>query len=97
MIEKPSVAVIGGEGTNAYEIGEMWHLMDQRYHMPLTIIDKKDLSDTDLDRYTVMIVTGYNYSDLSSSTEEKIKDWVRSGGFVCHETRSTMGSRTRTC
>lgn len=82
MIEKPSVAVIGGEGTNAYEIGEMWHLMDQRYHMPLTIIDKKDLSDADLDRYTVMIVTGYNYSDLSSSTEEKIKDWVRSGGVL---------------
>jgi hypothetical protein len=82
MIEKPSVAVIAGEGTNAYEIGEMWHLMDYRYHMPLSIIDKKDLPGADLDRYTVLIMTGYNYNDLSSNTVEGIKDWVREGGVL---------------
>ncbi len=81
-IAKPSIAVIGGEGTNAYEIGEMWHLMDQRYHMPLSIIDKKDFPGADLDRYTVLIMTGYNYNDLSNGTVEAIKDWVRSGGVL---------------
>ncbi len=82
MLTKPSVAVIGGEGTNSNEIGEMWHLMDQRYHMPLTIIDKKDLRGADLDRYTVLVMTGFNYSDLSSGTVEGIKDWVRDGGVL---------------
>lgn len=32
-VTKPSVAVVGGDGTNSYEVGEMWHLLDQRYHM----------------------------------------------------------------
>lgn len=81
-LTKPSVAVIGGEGTNAYEIGEMWHLMDQRYHMPLSIIDKNDVSGADLSRYTVLIMTGYNYSDLSGRTVDAIKEWVREGGVL---------------
>jgi len=81
-VTKPSVAVVGGEGTNSYEIGEMWHLMDQRYQMPLTILDKGDLSGADLDRYTVLIMTGYNYSDLSGRTTDAIKDWVREGGVL---------------
>jgi hypothetical protein len=81
-LRKPSIAVIGGEGTNSYEIGEMWHLMDQRYHMPLTILDKNDIGGADLSRYTVLIMTGYNYSDLSNGTTEAIKDWVREGGVL---------------
>ena len=82
FLEKPSVAIIGGRGTNSYEIGEVWHLFDQRYHIPLTILDKKDLGGADLDRYNVLIMTGYNYSDLSNSEEESIKNWVRNGGVL---------------
>lgn len=81
-LKKPSVAVIGGSGTNAYEIGEMWHLMDQRYHMPLSIIEKDELARTDLSRYTVLIMTGYSYGDLSSRTVDAIKTWVSNGGVL---------------
>jgi len=79
---KPSVAVIGGSGTNSNEVGEMWHLLDQRYHMPLTILDKSGLGGVDFSRYTVLIMTGWNYSDLSSNTVDAIKDWVREGGVL---------------
>ena len=81
-LDKPEVAVIGGDGTNSYEIGEMWHLLDQRYHMPLTIIDKGDIGGADLNRYSVLIMTGYNYSDLSGRTVSAIKDWVSNGGVL---------------
>lgn len=81
-LNKPEVAVIGGEGTNSYEIGEMWHLLDQRYHMPLTIIDKNDVGGADLSRYNVLIMTGYSYGDLSSRTVSSIKDWVSDGGTL---------------
>ncbi len=82
MIEKPSVAVVGGNGTNSYEVGEMWHLMDQRYHMPLTVLDKSTMGRADLDKYTVLIMTGYNFSDLPSGTVAAIKSWVRNGGVL---------------
>jgi hypothetical protein len=81
-LDKPTVAMIGGSGTNSYEVGETWHLFDQRYHMPLSIIDMDDMGGADLDRYNVLIMTGYNYSGLSGNTEEEIKRWVRNGGTL---------------
>ncbi|RNC83027.1 MAG: zinc carboxypeptidase [Balneola sp.] len=81
-LEKPSVAILAGSGTNQYEIGEAWHLFDQRYHMPLTILDKSDFGGADLARYNVLIMTGYNYSDLSGGQVDEIKDWVREGGVL---------------
>ncbi len=82
ILEKPSVAILAGNGTNAYEIGEVWHLFDQRYHMPLTILDKRNFGGADLSRYNVLIMTGYNYSDLSSGQVDEIKNWVREGGVL---------------
>ena len=81
-LEMPRVAVIGGEGTNSYEIGEMWHLLDRRYEMPLTILDKANLGRVNLDRYNVIIMTGYSYGDLSTGTVEAVKSWAREGGTL---------------
>lgn len=81
-LRKPSIAMIGGSGTNSYEVGEAWHLLDQRYHMPLSIIDKGDLGRVNLSRYNVLIMTGYSYGDLSGSAVDDIKEWVREGGVL---------------
>ncbi len=79
---EPKVAMIGGSGTNGYEIGEAWHLMDQRYHMPLSIVEQNDIRGSRLDRYNVLIISGYGYGDLSSGDVDEIKRWVRNGGTL---------------
>lgn len=79
---EPKVAMIGGSGTNSSEVGETWHLMDQRYHMPLSIVQQEDVRGSNLDRYNVIIMSGYSYGDLSSSTVDEIKRWVRNGGTL---------------
>ena len=79
---EPKVAFIGGSGTNSSEIGEAWHLMDQRYEMPLSIVQQEDLRGSRLDRYNVLIMSGYGYGNLSSSTVDEIKRWVRNGGTL---------------
>lgn len=81
-LRDPKVAILGGSGTNSSEVGEAWHLFDQRYHMPLTILDKKDIRGADLSRYNVIVMAGFNYSDFSPGTVESIKDWVRNGGVL---------------
>lgn len=81
-LEKPSVAILGGDGTSSSEVGEAWHLFDQRYHMPLTILDKSDLGGADLSRYNVLVLAGGRYSDLSSGQVDDIKTWVRNGGVL---------------
>ena len=36
VISKPNVLLAGGAGTNAYRVGEIWHLLDTRVQMPVT-------------------------------------------------------------
>ncbi len=81
-LEKPSVAIIGGRGANPYEVGEAWHLLDQRYKMPLSIIEKNEVYTSNLDRYNVLIMAGYSHGGFSSSQVDAIKAWVRSGGTL---------------
>jgi hypothetical protein len=81
-IEKPNVAVLAGEGISPYEVGEVWHLLDQRYHMTPTIFPKDRLGNADLDRYNVIVMVNGNYDDLDSNSVDKIKQWTRAGGTL---------------
>ena len=49
-IEQPRVALVVGAGVRAYEAGEVWHLRDQRFHMPVTLFDVNAFSSQDLSR-----------------------------------------------
>lgn len=81
-LEKPNVAILAGGGTSGYEVGEAWHLLDQRYHMTPTIFPKDRLDNADLGRYNVIVMVNGNYSDLGSQSVEKIKRWTRNGGTL---------------
>ena len=81
-LEKPSVAILAGPGVSNLEVGEIWHQMDQRYRIPLTIIDKHRLGNADLSRYNRIIMTQGNYNDLSDGAVSDLKRWVRQGGVL---------------
>jgi len=81
-LDMPSTAIIGGEGTSSYDVGEIRHLFDQRYHMPITILEKDELSGADLSRYNTLIMVDGYYSDLSDGVTEELKRWVRRGGTM---------------
>lgn len=79
-LEKPSIAILGGPGVSNLEVGEIWHQLDQRYHIPLSIIDKYRMGGVDLSRYNTIIMVNGIYGDLSSGAVNNLKDWVRNGG-----------------
>jgi hypothetical protein len=79
-LTKPSVAILGGAGVSNLEVGEIWHQFDQRYHIPLTIIDKHRVNRTDLSRYNTLVMVNGNYSDLSDNAVNNIREWVSGGG-----------------
>lgn len=83
-LELPKIAILAGDGTSPYEVGEAWHLLDQRYGMEVTLLTKARLSSADISRYNVItMVDGYGgYGDLSDGTVDKLKEWVRSGGTL---------------
>ncbi|NGP87068.1 M14 family metallopeptidase [Fodinibius halophilus] len=81
-LEQPNVAVLAGEGASSYEVGEVWHLLDQRYDMTLTLFPPDRLSFADLSRYNVIVMVNGGYNSLSNGAVSNIKDWVQSGGTL---------------
>ena len=80
-IKKPKVAVLIGDGTRTYDAGEIWHLMDTQYEIPITKIDIRQLSRIDLSRYTHFIIPSYS-GGLLNSSKDKIENWIKAGGSL---------------
>ncbi|MEX2463340.1 MAG: M14 family metallopeptidase, partial [Balneolaceae bacterium] len=79
-LQKPSVAILAGSGVSNLEVGEIWHLLDQRYRIPLTLLEKDRFGGVDLNRYNNIIMVNGNYNDLSSGAVDNLKNWIRNGG-----------------
>lgn len=81
-IQMPQVAMLVGDGANGYEAGEVWHLLDQRFNMPVTMISTRTLDRIKIDQYNVFILSGGSYSGLNTTVQERIKNWVKDGGTL---------------
>ncbi len=83
-MKKPVIAMLVGESVSSYEAGEVWHLLDYRYDMPVTMIDIKEMDRIRPDKYTVIVLPSGSYSALSAASQEKLKKWVNEGGtLIC--------------
>jgi hypothetical protein len=80
VLEKPSVVAIVGDGTNSSDAGEIWHMLDTRFNMPVTMITAARFNSADLDRYNVLVITGS--PDIGSAGLENIRAWNRNGGTI---------------
>ena len=81
-LQKPEVLLMVGSGVSSYEAGELWHLFDQRYEIPVTKVETGSLGRTDLSKYNVILMAGGNYNSISAGATEAIKKWVRAGGTL---------------
>ncbi len=81
-VEKPEAALVIGEGVSSYEAGETQFLLNEHLGMGVTRLAKHTLRSTSLNRYNSLIMTDGRYSDLDSTTVDKIKRWVHNGGIL---------------
>lgn len=89
-VTKPNILVAGGFGTNPYEVGETWYLLDRHLGMSPTIIEKRWLNGTDLSKYTHIILTDGSYGKSDEKLLEKLKNWVKAGGVLWSQKRSAI-------
>jgi hypothetical protein len=80
VLEKPSVVMIAGDGTSSTDAGEIWHMFDTRFNIPVTMITAQRFGNVNLSRYNVLIVAGS--PDLGAAAIENIKAWSRQGGTI---------------
>lgn len=89
VIEKPKVMVVTGPGTSAYRVGEIWHLLDRRAGMPITMVDKYRLNNFNYHGYTHILLTD-PLKGLPDPAVENLRAFVRSGGIVWGQGAETL-------
>ncbi len=81
-VDHPKVAVLVDGGVSGYEAGEVWHLLDQRVKMKVTLLPIDRVNSANLSRYNRIILPNGNYSTIRDSGITNLKDWVRGGGVI---------------
>ncbi len=80
-LKKPKIAVLVGDGINSYDAGEIWHVLDTRYDIPVTKLSTRNLNWANLSGYTAIIVPNTSGNTLNSSVK-KLKTFVQNGGTL---------------
>ena len=81
VLEKPKVILVTGSGMSQYDVGEIWHLFDQRLRMPITMLDWTRLGSVSLSDYTHVLLTR-DLDGLRESALNKLKAFVKGGGVL---------------
>jgi hypothetical protein len=80
---KPLLVV--GEGVDPTEAGELWHLIDQRFNLPLTLVEGARLASLDLTPYTHILMVDLRQplpDAFGERTRARLKAWVEAGGTL---------------
>ncbi len=80
--EKPVIAMLVDGGISPTDAGELWHLLDTRYQIPVTMIPISVFNSTSLQKYTTILFPEGSHSAISEAGKEKLKSWVQAGGVL---------------
>ena len=86
-LKQPKVLVLAEGDINGYEVGEVWHLLDQRFDVKMTMVSQRTFSGLDLNNFNTLIMVGGRYRSLSNKSKDKLKQWIENGGqVICWKT-----------
>lgn len=81
-VKLPRIMMFGGTGTSANDVGEIWHMLDVRFKIPVSIVDVERFGNINPSRYNVIIMPSGSYSNLDKGAQEKLRTWVAGGGTL---------------
>ncbi len=81
VLKLPKVLIATGPGITSNDVGEIWHMVDQRIQMPITMVDTNRMGSIDYRDYTHLLLT-QGPSSLSEGGVKKLKAFVEGGGIL---------------
>jgi len=75
----PKALLLVGDGVSSYDAGEVWHLLDERFDMPLTVVDVKRFKSLNMSDFQTLIMVDGSYSSLSGAA---VRTWLTGGGTL---------------
>ena len=93
-LNKPEILLFVDGGSSSRDAGEIWHMFDQRYQIPVTMTETERLSSIDLSKYNTIILPGGSYREWSKTDVEKLKTWATQGGnIVAYKSAASWAAR----
>ncbi|HSF45375.1 MAG TPA: hypothetical protein VLA58_05170, partial [Chitinophagaceae bacterium] len=81
-LRTPQVMMFAGVGTSPTDVGEIWHMLDTRYNVPVSIVDVDRFGSINIMRYNVIIMPSGGYNSFSKAAQDKLRDWISAGGTL---------------
>lgn len=78
-IQEKHIGLLIGRGTNGYDAGSVWHTLDMKWEVPVTLLDITRNLSSSLDRYDVIIMPS-NIKSMHPLFSEKLVKWIDEGG-----------------
>ncbi len=82
VLRKPEIAILVEGGISPTDAGELWHLLDTRFQIPVTMIPISVFNTSSIQRYNTILIPEGTYSGITDATKEKLKSWVQAGGVL---------------
>ncbi|WP_207493346.1 M14 family metallopeptidase [Aridibaculum aurantiacum] len=81
-LKQPQIMLFAGNGTTALDVGEIWHLLDQKFQIPVSIVEAERFNAINPGRYNVIIMPSGRYTTLDKTAQDKLRQWVTNGGTL---------------
>ena len=88
QLQRPKVALVGGETISTYSFGTIWHTLDTKVNMAASTLSSTALARTDLDKYNVLILPSASGGPttykrlLAEGGVKHLKEWIEDGGTL---------------
>ena len=82
VLRKPEIAILVEGGISPTDAGELWHLLDTRFEIPVTMIPVSAYNSASLQKYNTILVPEGTHSAITDAAKEKLKSWVQGGGVL---------------
>lgn len=81
-LPRPRIALLVDGGVNSNDAGEVWHLLDQRFDIDMTLLPLDNIVRADLNRYNVILMVAGSYGSINNTAKDQLKSWVQNGGVI---------------
>lgn len=89
-LEEPRVLLAVAGRTSSYEAGEVWHDLDTRVGLGVTLVETDRIGGLDLDGFTHLILVSGSTSGMDEGDEDAVKSFVRGGGVIIATKRAAL-------
>ncbi|WP_273444523.1 M14 family zinc carboxypeptidase [Neolewinella agarilytica] len=87
-LRKPEIALLVEGGVSSLDAGETWHLLDQRFGIPVTKLPLDRVGRADLSRYNTIIMSDGYYGDLGERGTKALQEWMGPGNVLITSKRA---------